>query len=340
MSMTEKQLTPDLFRPANLSANKSEEISKPSLSFWQDAMRRLRKNKGAMTGLIAITIIILMAIVAPMMSQYGMDDQELMRANLPPKVKGLEKVEFLGLNGVDIRGVDQYKMKNVPADKHFWFGTDGLGRDQWTRVWTGTRVSLYIAFLAAMIDLLVGVTYGGVSAFFGGKVDNVMQRIVEILIGIPQLIVTILFIIILSPGILSITLALVITGWIGMSRIVRGQILKLKNQEFVLASRTLGSSNGRLLSKHLIPNTLGAIIITATFTIPGAIFAESFLSFIGLGIQPPTASLGSLINEGFRSLRIYPHLAMYPAGVMCILMISFNLVGDGLRDALDPKMRR
>jgi oligopeptide transport system permease protein len=338
--MTEKQLAPDLFRPAGIGTNKGDEITKPSLSFWQDAARRLKKNKAAMVGLFAIVAIILMAIVAPLTSQYGMDDQDLMRANLPPKIKGLEKVEFLGVNGVDIRGVDQYKMKNVPKDKHFWFGTDGLGRDQWTRIWNGTRVSLYIAFLAAMIDLLVGVTYGGISAFYGGKTDDIMQRIVEVLYGIPNLIVIILFIIILDPGILSITLALVITGWIGMSRIVRGQILKLKNQEFVLASQTLGASNGRLISKHLLPNVLGAVIITATFTIPNAIFAESFLSFIGLGIQPPTASLGSLINEGFKSLRIYPHLAMYPATIMCILMISFNLVGDGLRDALDPKMRR
>jgi oligopeptide transport system permease protein len=340
MSMTEKQLTADLFRPANIEEGKSEQISKPSLSFWQDAMRRLRKNTAAMIGLFAIVFIILFSLIAPPLSHYGFDDQELMRASLPPKIPGLEKIGFLGVDGVDIRGVDQYEMKNVPKDQYFWFGTDGLGRDQWTRVWKGTQISLYIAFLAAAIDLIVGVAYGGISAFYGGKVDNIMQRFIEILVGIPNLVVIILFIIILDPGILSITLALVITGWTGMARIVRGQILKLKHQEFVLASKTLGSTNGRLISKHLIPNTLGAIIITSTFTIPGAIFTEAFLSFIGLGIQPPTASLGALISDGFRSLRIYPHLAIYPAMVMCILMISFNLVGDGLRDALDPKMRK
>jgi oligopeptide transport system permease protein len=340
MSMTEKQLTADLFRPASQAAGKSEEISKPSLSFWQDAFRRLKKNKAAMLGMFAIVFIILFSLIAPVFSEYGIDDQELSRVNLPPKIPALENIGFLGLDGVDIRGVDQYEMKSIPEDQNFWFGTDSLGRDQWTRVWKGTQISLYIAFLAATIDLIVGVVYGGISAFYGGRTDDVMQRIVEILYGIPNLVVIILFIIILDPGILSITLALVITGWIGMSRIVRAQILKLKHQEFVLASKTLGSSNGRLITKHLLPNTLGAIIVTSTFTIPGAIFFEAFLSFIGLGIQPPTASLGALISDGFKSLRIYPHLAIYPATIMCILMISFNLVGDGLRDALDPKMRR
>ncbi|MFD1357286.1 oligopeptide ABC transporter permease [Fictibacillus halophilus] len=340
MSMSERKLTPDLFRPADLGTGKGEEITKPSLSFWQDAFRRLKKNKAAMLGFFAIVFIIVFSLIAPSLSKYGMDDQELMRANLPPKIPGLEKIGFLGVDGVDIRGVDQYEMKNVPAEDEFWFGTDPLGRDQWVRVWKGTQISLYIAFLAATIDLIVGVAYGGISAFYGGKVDDAMQRVVEVLVGIPNLVVIILFIIILDPGILSITLALVITGWIGMSRIVRAQILSLKNREFVLASKTLGSTNGRLITKHLLPNTLGAIIVTSTFTIPGAIFFEAFLSFIGLGIQPPTASLGALIADGFRSLRIYPHLAIYPASIMCILMISFNLLGDGLRDALDPKMRR
>ncbi|MDR7072012.1 oligopeptide ABC transporter permease [Fictibacillus barbaricus] len=340
MNVTEKQLTPDLFRPAEQGTEKSDEITKPSISFWQDALRRLRKNRGAMIALFAIIFIIAFSFIAPLFSKYGIDDQELMRSNLPPKIQGLEKIEFLGVNGVDIRGTNPYELKNVPKDQYFWFGTDGLGRDQWVRVWKGTQISLYIAFLAAAIDIIVGVTYGGISAFYGGRTDDLMQRLVEVLYGIPNLVVIILFIIILDPGILSITLAICITGWIGMSRIVRAQVLKLKHQEFVLASKTLGAPNGRLITKHLLPNTLAAIIVSATFTIPGAIFFESFLSFIGLGIQPPTASLGSLISDGFKSLRIFPHLALYPAAVMCILMISFNLIGDGLRDALDPKMRR
>jgi oligopeptide transport system permease protein len=338
MSADYKQIPKDMFQPAKIDASTNEKISRPSLTFWQDAWMRLKKNKGAVIGLYAILLIIFMALVGPFFNQYGTDDQDLMRANLPPKVPVLEHVSFLGFNGVDIRGVDQYEKKSVEG--YFWFGTDSLGRDIWTRAWEGTRISLYIAFLAAAIDFIVGVAYGGISAFYGGRVDNVMQRIVEILVGIPNLIVIILLILVLDPGILSITLALVMTGWIGMARIVRGQILKLKDQEFVLASRTLGAADSRLIWKHLIPNTLGPIIITTMFTVPSAIFFEAFLSFIGLGLQPPTASLGTLVNEGHQMMRIYPHQMALSSFIISAIMISFNLLGDGLRDALDPRMRR
>lgn len=337
MSEQNQHFTPEMFEPANSeSFGDKEKISRPSLTFWKDAWLRLKKNKGAIFGLFAILTIIFMAFAGPYFNSYGFDDQDIARTNLPPRIP---VVENLGIfNGVDIRGVDQYEAKNV--EEYFWLGTDSLGRDQWTRIWEGTQVSLYIAFLAACIDLLFGVMYGGISAFYGGKVDTVMQRIIEILIGIPNLILIILLILVLDPGILSITLALVITGWVGMSRMVRGQILKLKNQEFVLASRTLGASDRRLIGKHLIPNALGAIIVTTMFTIPSAIFFEAFLSFIGLGIRPPVASLGSLVDNGFKSLEIYPHLMIFPALVISLIMISFNLLGDGLRDAFDPKMRR
>lgn len=167
-----------------------------------------------------------------------------------------------------------------------------------------------------------------------------MQRIVEVLVGIPNLIVTILLILVLKPGIMTLTLAMVLTGWIGMARIVRGQILKLKDQEYVLAARTLGAKDFRLLWKHLIPNTLGPIIVTSMFTVPGAIFTEAFLSFIGLGLQPPVASLGTLVNDGFKMMRINPHMMISSSVIISLIMISFNLLGDGLRDALDPKIRR
>ncbi|MEQ6375493.1 ABC transporter permease [Bacillaceae bacterium S4-13-58] len=231
-----------------------------------------------------------------------------------------------------------YEAKGL-TDTYFWFGTDGLGRDQWTRVWEGTRISLYIAFLAAIIDLVIGVAYGGISAYYGGRVDNVMQRIIEVLVGIPNLVVVLLMIIVLEPGILSITIALTITGWTGMARIVRGEILKLKNQEFVLASRTLGAPDRKIIIRHLVPNVVGLIIINTMFTIPSAIFFEAFLSFIGLGITPPEASLGSLIESGFETIRIYPYMLLYPAIIISIIMIAFNLLADGLRDAFDPKMR-
>ncbi|WP_430790009.1 oligopeptide ABC transporter permease [Virgibacillus flavescens] len=232
-----------------------------------------------------------------------------------------------------------YKAKGY-EDSYFWLGTDNLGRDQWTRLWKGTRVSLYIAFLAAAIDLVIGVAYGGISGYAGGRVDNVMQRILEVLVGIPNLVVILLMIIILQPGILSITIALTITGWVGMARIVRGEILKIKNMEFVLASRTLGTKASKIITKHLMPNISGVIIINTMFTIPAAIFFEAFLSFIGLGLVPPEASLGTLIDNGFDYIRIYPYLLVYPAIVISVIMIAFNIVADGLRDAFDPKMHK
>ncbi|MBY0124337.1 oligopeptide ABC transporter permease [Bacillus sp. S/N-304-OC-R1] len=330
-------ITDEMFQPA-VSDRSPEAINRPVMTYWQEVWRRFRKNKAAFTGLILITIILALAIFGPYANDHGYDEQNLTRANLPPKVPGLEHISWLGFNGVDIQGVDRYETSDVK--EYFWFGTDNLGRDLWTRVWEGTRISLYIAFLAATIDLIIGVAYGGISAYYGGRIDNIMQRIVEVLVGIPSLIVVILLILVLQPGIVSITLAMVITGWVGMARIVRGQILKLKEQEYVLASRTLGAKDRRLIWKHLIPNTMGPIIITTMFTIPTAIFTEAFLSFIGLGLQPPIASLGTLINDGYKLMRIYPHMLAFSSIIISLIMISFNLIGDGLRDALDPKMRK
>lgn len=337
MIINNKEITDDLFQPAE-SEKGSDAISRPTITYWTEVWKRFRKNKAAFIGLILISIILVLALFGPYANQHGYDEQNLARANLPPKIPVLEQVSWLGLNGTDIQGVDRYKESGIT--EYFWFGTDNLGRDLWTRVWEGTRISLYIAVLAAIIDLIIGVAYGGISAYYGGRIDNIMQRIVEILVGIPSLIVVILLILVLQPGIISITLAMVITGWVGMARIVRGQILKLKEQEYVLASRTLGAKDRRLIWKHLIPNTMGPIIITTMFTIPTAIFTEAFLSFIGLGLQPPIASLGTLINDGYKLLRIYPHMLAFSSVIISLIMISFNLIGDGLRDALDPKMRK
>ncbi|TGB05223.1 oligopeptide ABC transporter permease [Halobacillus salinus] len=368
----------DLFVPVDRAENESEKITRPSLSFWQDSFIRLRKNVGAMIGLFVLLFIGFMAIFGPYMNPYGEFEQDLSRAKMPPKVEGLgwlgmdgmltsvqtadtvegaeEKAlmrfnnqeEFIttsvlseGGNGepAEVEAVyDVYGAKGL-EDQNFWFGTDGLGRDLWTRTWKGTRISLYIALLAAAIDMVIGVAYGGISAYYGGRVDNIMQRIIEIIVGIPNLVIVILMILILEPGIISITIALTITGWIGMARIIRGQVLKLKNQEFVLASKTLGAQDNRVLRKHLVPNVLGLIIINTMFTIPNAIFFEAFLSFIGLGLPTPIASLGTLIEDGFNSLQIYPHILLFPAIIISLLMIAFNILADGLRDAFDPKMR-
>ncbi|MFD1929642.1 oligopeptide ABC transporter permease [Sporosarcina siberiensis] len=330
-----KEPADDLFRPAPLDNEVSEEIGTPSVSFWKEARERLFKNKGAVISIGVLVLIVVMAIIGPMMNEHTYRSQNLLHSNLPAKVDGLG---WLGMNGLDARGKDVYADRNI--EENYWFGTDEFGRDLWTRVWKGTQISLFIALVAAALDLVIGVIYGGISSFYGGRVDNYMQRVIEVLMGIPNLIVIILFILILEPGVTSIILAMVITGWVGMARVVRGQILQLKGQEFVLASRTLGASSSRLIGKHLLPNVMGPIIVTVMFTIPTAIFFEAFLSFIGLGLQAPLASLGVLIEDGYKSMRYFSYKLIYPALVISLTMISFNLLADGLRDALDPKMRR
>jgi oligopeptide transport system permease protein len=326
------------FERITVDTKQAERISKPSVSFWQDAWHRLRKNKGAIFSLILFTLIVIMSFVGPMISPYEPNSQTITHANLPPKIPVLENFGiFDGVGTLGGKEVDLYEMKNVEVN--YWFGTDGLGRDMFSRLWVGTQVSLFIAFIAALIDMFIGVVYGGISGYFGGRIDDFMQRIVEILTGIPNLVVVILFIMVMDPGILAIIIALTITGWTGMSRVVRGQVLKYKNQEFVLASRTLGASDTRIIWKHLMPNVLGIIIINTMFTIPTAIFFEAFLSFIGLGLQAPDASLGTLINDGYKLLQYQPHILAFPAILLSLIMICFNLIGDGLRDALDPKMK-
>lgn len=336
-----KKIPEDMFTPAHVDAAKGEEISKPSLNYWQDAWLRVKKNKGALVSLIVLVFLAIMSLVGPYMNDHGYDEQNLKHNNLPPRIPVLENVSWLPFDGDmqrkngDVYNV--YEQKNV--DEYYWLGTDSLGRDIFTRVWKGTQVSLYIALLAAMIDMVIGVIYGAISGFIGGRTDTIMQRITEVLVGIPNLVVVILMIIVLDPGILSITIALTITGWVGMARVVRAQVLKLKGQEYVLAARTLGQSNLTIISKHMIPNLSGVIIINTMFTIPSAIFFEAFLSFIGLGLQPPLASLGTLIDDGFKVLQLYPYQMIIPAVVISLIMICINMIADGLRDALDPKMR-
>lgn len=339
--MTHEKISKDKFLPAEIDSTKSEEISKPSLNYWQDAWLRVKKNKGAIVSLVVLIFLTLMAFIGPFLNDHGFDDQNLKHNNLPPRIPVLEDISWLPFDGdLEKRNGDVYNVyetKNV--DEYYWLGTDSLGRDLFTRVWKGTQVSLYIAMLAAVIDMIIGVLYGAISGFVGGRTDNIMQRITEILVGIPNLVVVILMIIVLDPGILSITIALTITGWVGMARVIRAQVMKLKQQEYVLAARTLGLSNGKIISKHLIPNLAGVIIINTMFTIPNAIFFEAFLSFIGLGLQAPLASLGTLIDDGFKVLQLYPYQMIIPAVIISLIMICFNMIADGLRDALDPKMR-
>lgn len=330
----------DMFEQVSGSATEdNEKISAPSLSFLQDSWRRLKKNKAAVISLIIISIIILLAILAPVIAPHNPEAQVTQHANLPPKIPG---IDINGLNGTAQPGterIDEYVQANADEDVYYILGTDSLGRDLLSRILYGTRISLIIAFVAALFDLSIGVIYGLISGWSGGRIDNVMQRVLEILSGVPNLVVVILMILVLDPGIISIIIALAITGWIPMARIVRAQTLKLKNQEYILAAQTLGESPWKIATKHLISNLSGVIIIQTMFSIPAAIFFEAFLSFIGIGIPAPLASLGTLINDGYKTFRFLPHLMWYPAGVLCILMVSFNLLADGLRDAFDPKMK-
>lgn len=304
-------------------------------SFLHDAFYRFKQNKSSIFGLIVIIIIFSFAFIGPMISGTTIDAINKAHLSLPPRIPVLEK---LGIFTGKLNGVNVYHAKGLD-DVYYWFGSDKLGRDLWTRVWKGTQISFLIAFVAVGIDMVVGVTYGLISGYFGGRVDTVMQRFVEILAGIPNLVVVTLFMIVFEPGITTIILALMLTGWIGMSRVVRSQVLKLKDQEYVLAARTLGASNFKIVMQEILPNIAGQIIVMMMFSIPNAIFYESFLAFVGLGLRPPQASLGVLISNGYLSMLTHPFMLTSSVVVLSLLMLSFNLIADGLRDAFDPKMK-
>jgi oligopeptide transport system permease protein len=221
-----------------------------------------------------------------------------------------------------------------------WFGTDELGRDLFVRVWIGARISLLIGLTGALIELIIGLIYGGISGFKGGTVDNLMMRVVDVLYVIPEVVMMILLIMVMGPGLLTVIIAISSLHWLPMARIVRGQILQIKEQEFVLAAKTLGASPSRLIGKHLIPNVIGPIIVRMTFSIPAAIFFEAFLSYIGMGVPQPLASWGTLAAAGQVRIIAQPHMLLFPAAAISLAMLSFNMLGDGLRDALDPRLRK
>lgn len=333
-----EDITSEQFRPVQIESGEKEEIGTEAISFGRDAWRRLIRNKAALVSGIIILLITIMALVGPQMNKWSYKEQDIKASNAPPKIDMLKNIEWLPFTGVTSNDVDLYEDRQL--DDNYWFGADKLGRDLWTRTWKGTQISLFIGLIATLVDLIIGVAYGGVSGYFGGNTDNIMQRIIEVLMGIPQLVIVILLIMVLKPGLLSIIIAIALTGWIGQARIVRGQILKIKTSEYIMAARTLGARPTRLIGKHLLPNTMGQIIITTMFSIPSAIFAEAFLSFIGLGIPQPKASLGTLIDSGREFVDSHPYQVLFPAIVLALILICFNLFADGLRDAFDPKMRR
>jgi oligopeptide transport system permease protein len=400
----EKDMNNENFTFVDSSEKLDNEQIRPSLTYWQDVWRRLKKNKLAIMGLSGVILIILFAVFGPLFRPFLYSDQDLRFKNIPPRVEiyQLSEDRYVYLSqdyhliAVSAEGemLDKYDRvssdainrvytyalesdgleveldfsnrvkansgKEVPYEFMFTFegnestevfdkvgnktyvlGTDALGRDLLTRVMYGARISLIVAGVAAVINLFIGVVYGSISGFFGGSVDLFMMRIVDIINSIPLLLYVILLLVVLDDrGLGTIILALITVYWVGMARLVRGQTLGIKNQEYVLAARTIGVKNLRIISKHIIPNALGPIIVSLTMMVPSAVFTEAFLSFIGLGVSAPQASLGTLASDGAQLIRVFPYQLIWPALTIAWMMLSFNFLGDGLRDALDPRLRK
>jgi len=318
-----------LFEPATLEERASAEVTRESVTYWQDASRRFKKNKVALISMCLIGVISICAITIPMVSKYS----------------------YAQIN----RGVE-----NQTSSFEHPFGTDTLGRDLLVRCMIGARISILIGMVSATLVVLIGITYGATSGYFGGMLDIVMMRIVDVINAVPSLLIVVLLSVVLKapmdtlflqnenlrsigllgPGLFSIFIVISLLYWTSMARMTRGQMLALKNQEFVTAARALGASHSRIIFKHLVPNAMGAIIVSAMVQIPNAIFVEAFLSFLGLGVSAPMVSLGSLTSNAISGVYSYPYQLLFPAALISIIILCFNLVGDGLRDALDPRMKK
>jgi len=308
MTDAAEPIPPELFVPDPGQPVQSLSTAEPQ-EFWADVWRRFRGNRAAMASLSVLILLALLAIFAPILSHYS------------------------------IAQTDLFNTYKRPSFVHF-FGTDGLGRDVWTQVWMGARISLTVGLTAALIQMLIGVVIGCISGLYGGRVDMFLMRTVDIMIAIPFLIWVSLVVIVLKPGIVSIILAFALTQWTEIARLVRGEVLKLQNTEFVIASQSMGAGSWRLIVRHFFPNILPVVIVAVTFQITNAIFGEAFLSYIGLGIQEPLTSWGKLVAAGVREMRGNPYMLIFPAIAISLTMLALQLIGDGLRDATDPKLRQ
>lgn len=286
----------------------ADEVVRKNIGFWADAARRFKQNKVAMFFLCVLAFLLIMSVLGPIIA--GKD--------------------YITING---------DAQNMAPSAEYWFGTDSLGRDMFSRCWVGLRTSLVIAVISAVVQLVVGCLYGAIMATVGGIVDEIMMRIVEVISCVPNLILVTLLLVIMGDGYIQLLIALSITSWCGTARLVRGQILKLRESEYVMASKAMGGSNMHRIVKHLLPNTVGLLILELAQSIPGVIFSETSLSFLGIGLMPPNFSLGSMLSQGQSSMAFYPFQLIFPCILLSLLVLSFNVVGDALRDALDPQLR-
>lgn len=305
----EYQSLPDEMFMVGQDDGQAEEIVRPSTTYWHDVWGRFRKDPLALVGLVVIAVMALMAIFVPMLSPYSYD------------------------------GMDLTSMNQGPSLQHPC-GTDQMGRDLFIRILYGARISLTIGLVAALINFAIGVIYGGLSGYIGGRTDMILMRIVDILTSLPSLLYIVLIMLVFGSNMGSVILALCFTSWIGTARVVRSEVMRLKHSEYVLAARLSGANTRQLLVSHLIPNAMGPIIVSTAFLIPNAIFSESFLSFLGIGIQAPMASWGTLANDAIPMMLSQPYQMLCPVVAICLTMFSFNFIGDGLRDALDPRMKK
>ena len=337
------KLNPDDFLPATDEEKEGLVVMRDSVSFWKDGFRRLRKNKVAMVCLFIIIIVMIFAFIVPAFYPYSYEQQIQGANNLAPMQYSAKEMERIAAGE-----------KVFP---HF-FGTDKMGRDYAIRVMMGSRISLLVGIIAAAIILVIGSIFGSIAAFAGGWVDLIMMRIVDIIYTIPDVLLIVLlsfalkaplkvlaqapgfgWISVVGENLISIFIVFALLYWVGMARMVRSQILMLKESEYVTAARALGASSARIIKKHLLTNCIGTLIVTTTLQIPSSIFTESFLSFLGLGVAVPMPSLGSLASDAINGLNTYPYLLFIPAAVISLIILSFNLLGDGLRDAFDPKLK-
>ncbi|MDY2753773.1 MAG: ABC transporter permease [Blautia obeum] len=407
MENTIKQIRRKDVERVYFTNGESQEITRPSLTYWQDVRRRFIKNKLAILGTVIIVLMVLFATFGYAFTTQNYYSQNLTMTNIPPRLEvyrldedtllyvnseynlyvlngngelkvrveaeeanPMTREKVYEINGKKIilnysgaakaakarkdgnlklaNSVEVFSLKidgKDPEMEKIWnktyrLGTDYLGRDMLARLVYGARISLIVALIATFAQFCIGVIYGGIAGYLGGRVDNIMMRIVDIISTVPLTLYVVLLMVVMGPGIKTIIIALGSVYWVDMARQVRGQVLNIKQEEFVLAARTIGASGKRIMLKHLIPNAMSTIIVTLTMNIPNAIFTESFLSFIGLGISAPAASWGTLASDALGGLRSYPYQLLLPSLCICLTVLGFNFLGDGLRDALDPKLRK